>query len=209
MNRGRGGRLGSSSKKRTTSYTRRRVSPRPSMDAAAPDPDLGPDDLVCRPDRCRAVRHPRTFYVSVHCPKRKRPGKHFVGFDEAVQRLPLTVWWAVEAAVPAALPHLSRSDARRRLDPLRVRRHALGVPRTAQLEEDLGQASKRGSAPMLWITAWSASAPACSGPGGWGRPRRANVSTCSTSWRTCHRRRWRRSCWSVTPGTSATSCSGP
>ena len=25
----------------------------------------------------------RTFYVAVHCPKRKRPGKHFVGFYEA------------------------------------------------------------------------------------------------------------------------------
>ncbi len=41
----------------------------------------------------------RTFYVRVHGPKRKRPGKHFGGFHEAVQRLPLTVWWAVAAAV--------------------------------------------------------------------------------------------------------------
>ncbi len=37
--------------------TCRRVSPRPPLDAAAPDPDLGPDDLMCRLDRCRAVRH--------------------------------------------------------------------------------------------------------------------------------------------------------
>ena len=96
----------------------------------------------------------RTFYVSVHCPKRKRPGKHFVGFYEAVQRLPLTVWWAVEAAVRR---QLSRILADRMLvdgwTPFGCDGTRLECPRTAQLEEDLGQASKRGSAPMLWITA--------------------------------------------------------
>ena len=34
-----------------TGRMRRRVSPRPPMDAAALDPDLGHDDLVYRPDR--------------------------------------------------------------------------------------------------------------------------------------------------------------
>src|SRR5512135_2253357 len=40
-----------------TSRTHRLLPPRPPMDAAAPDPDLGHDDLVCRTDRCRAVPH--------------------------------------------------------------------------------------------------------------------------------------------------------
>ena len=96
----------------------------------------------------------RTFYVSVHGPKRKRPGKHFVGFYEAVQRLPLTVWWAVEAAVRRQLYRILAD--RMRVDgwtPFGCDGTRLECPRTAQLEEDLGQASKRGSAPMLWITA--------------------------------------------------------
>ena len=96
----------------------------------------------------------RTFYVRVHCPKRKRPGKHFVGFYEAVQRLPLTVWWAVAAAVRR---QIFRVPADRMIvdgwtafgcDGTR-----LECPRTAPLEDDLGQASQRGSAPMLGITA--------------------------------------------------------
>lgn len=96
----------------------------------------------------------RTFYVSVHCPKRKRPGKHFVGFYEAVQRLPLTVWWAIAAALRR---QLYRVLADRMVvdgwtafgcDGTR-----LECPRTQQLEDDLGQAGKPGSAPMLWITA--------------------------------------------------------
>ena len=96
----------------------------------------------------------RTFYVRVHSPKRKRPGKYFSGFHKAVRRLPMTVWWAVGTAVRR---QLERTLADRMVvdgwtafgcDGTR-----LECPRTAQLEDDLGQASKRGSAPMLWITA--------------------------------------------------------
>jgi hypothetical protein len=96
----------------------------------------------------------RAFSVRVHGPKRKRPGKHFVGFDAAVQRLPLTVWWAVAAALRQ---QIFRVLADRMVvdgwtafgcDGTR-----LECPRTAQLEDDLGQASKPGSAPRLWITA--------------------------------------------------------
>jgi hypothetical protein len=96
----------------------------------------------------------RTFYVRVHDPKRKRPGKHFSGFSEAVQRLPLTVWWAVGTAVRR---QIYRVLADRMIidgwtafgcDGTR-----LECPRTAQLEDDLGRAGKPGSAPMLWVTA--------------------------------------------------------
>src|SRR3954447_3426735 len=96
----------------------------------------------------------RTFYVRAHRPERKRPGKHFGGFHKAVARLPITIWWAVGDAV------------RRNLERVLADRLAvdawtafgcdgtrLECPRTAQLEDDLGQASKPGSAPMLWITA--------------------------------------------------------
>jgi hypothetical protein len=107
----------------------------------------GPTDA----DRFLAAR---AFYVQVHCPKRKRPGKHFGGFHKAVSRLPMAVWWAVGDAV------------RRQLERVLADRMVvdgwtaygcdgtrLECPRTQQLEEDLGRASKAGSAPMLWITA--------------------------------------------------------
>src|SRR3954447_15236722 len=37
--------------------TRQLLPQRPAMDTATADPDLGPDDLVCRPDRRRALPH--------------------------------------------------------------------------------------------------------------------------------------------------------
>src|SRR5512135_1430115 len=40
-----------------TGRARRRLPQRPTVAAATPDPDLGPDDLVCRTDRCRTVPH--------------------------------------------------------------------------------------------------------------------------------------------------------
>src|SRR4051812_18455555 len=96
----------------------------------------------------------RTFYVRVHRPKRKRPGKHFGGFHKAVARLPMTVWWAVGDAVRRQLERVLADhlvvdgwtafgcDGTR-----------LECPRTQQLEDDLGRAGKSGSAPMLWVTA--------------------------------------------------------
>jgi hypothetical protein len=96
----------------------------------------------------------RTFYVRVHGPKRKRPGKHFSGFHKALSRLPMTVWWAVGDAVRR---QLERTLAARMVvdgwtafgcDGTR-----LECPRTQPLEDDLGRAGKAGSAPMLGITA--------------------------------------------------------
>jgi hypothetical protein len=96
----------------------------------------------------------RTFYVRVHCPKRKRPGKHFGGFHKALARLPMTVWWAVADAVRR---QLERTLGERLVvegwtvfgcDGTR-----LECPRTQQWEEDLGRAGKPGSAPMLGVTA--------------------------------------------------------
>jgi hypothetical protein len=96
----------------------------------------------------------RTFYVRVHAPKRKRPGKHFSGFSEAVQRLPMTVWWAIEDAVRGQIFRLL--GERLSVDgwtAFGCDGTRLECPRTQQLEDDLGQAGKRASAPMLWITA--------------------------------------------------------
>ena len=127
----------------------------------------------------------RTFYVRVHSPKRNRPGKYFSGFHKAVRRLPMTVWWAVGAAVAA------NSSAP----------WPTGWSSTAGPPSGATARASSARAPSNWRTTWggranpavrrcsgsrrwSASAPGCSGPGGWGRPRRASVSTCLTSWRT-------------------------
>lgn len=96
----------------------------------------------------------RTFYVRVHCPKRKRPGKHFGGFHKALGRLPMTVWWALGDAVRRPL---ERTLADRMVvdggTPFGCDGTRLECPRTQQLEDDLGRAGKAGSAPMLGITA--------------------------------------------------------
>ena len=109
----------------------------------------------------------RTFYVAVHCPKRKRPGKHFVGFYEAVQRLPLTVWWAVEAAVRR---QLYRILADRMLvdgwTPFGCDGTRLECPRPRHWRRIWGRRAN-AAAPCSGSRRWSASAPACSGPGGW------------------------------------------
>ena len=124
------------------------------MDAAAPDPDLGHDDLVCRPDRCRAVRHRADLLRPVHCPKRKRPGKHFVGFYEAVQRLPLTVWWAVEAAVRRQLYRILAD--RMIVDgwtPSGATARAWSARAPRNWRRIWGRRANAAAAPMLWITA--------------------------------------------------------
>ena len=96
----------------------------------------------------------RTFYVRVYCPKRKRPGKHFGGFHKAVGRLPRTVWWALGDAVRRQLEHtLADRMVVDGWTPFGCDGTRLECPRTQQLEDDLGRASQRGSAPMLWIPA--------------------------------------------------------
>jgi hypothetical protein len=94
----------------------------------------------------------RSFYV-VCCPKRKRPGKSFSGFEKAVAKLPMPVLWALEAAI------------RRRIGTVFGERWKVGgfiplgcdgtrqaCPRTEELERHMGTSSKEGSSPMLWNT---------------------------------------------------------
>ena len=148
----------------------------------------------------------RTFDVRVHSPKRKRPGKDFSGFHKAVRRLPMTIWWAVGAAVRRPL---ERTLADRMVvdgwtafgcDGTR-----LECPRTQQLEDDLGRASKPGSAPMLWITALVSLRTGVLWSWRLGTAKAGERQHLLDLLEDLPRAPWRRSCWSATPGTSATN----
>ena len=127
----------------------------------------------------------RTFDVRVPCPQRTRPGQHGVGVSEAVPRLPLTVGCAVAAAVRQ---QICRVLADRRVVDGGTARGCDGTrldcPRPAPWKTTWGRRANAAARRCSGSRRWSATAPACSGPGGRGRPRRAIASTGSTSWRT-------------------------
>jgi len=94
----------------------------------------------------------RGFYV-VCCPKRKRPGVSFAGFEKAVAKLPMPVLRALAAAI------------RGRMEAIFADRWKVGsfipfgcdgtrqaCPRTEELERRLGTFGKEGSSPMIWNT---------------------------------------------------------
>jgi hypothetical protein len=94
----------------------------------------------------------RGFYV-VCCPKRKRPGSSFAGFEKAIAKLPMPVLRTLAAAI------------RRRAETVFSERWKAGnfipfgcdgtrqaCPRSEELEKRLGTFGKEGSAPMIWNT---------------------------------------------------------
>jgi hypothetical protein len=94
----------------------------------------------------------RAFYV-VSCPKRRRPGQQFSGFEKAVARLPRPLLRALAAAI------------RGRVEAIFGERWKVGdfipfgcdgtrqaCPRTEELEHRLGTFGKEGSSPMIWNT---------------------------------------------------------
>jgi hypothetical protein len=93
------------------------------------------------------------FYVAEH-QHSKRPGETWEGFQNALQRLPLRVLRALAAGVRQEI-------ARRWLDRLRIGGYVpiacdgtrMECPRTAELEERLGQAGKDASAPSVYLSA--------------------------------------------------------
>lgn len=94
----------------------------------------------------------KTFYVA-SCPKRKRPGEHFSGFEKAIAKLPIPILRALAAAL------------RGRIEVIFGKRWKVGnfipfgcdgtrqaCPRTEELERRLGTFGKEGSSPMIWNT---------------------------------------------------------
>lgn len=94
----------------------------------------------------------RAYYV-ISCPKRKRPGAGFAGFEKALAKLPMPVLRSLAAAI------------RRRAEGIFRDRWKLGgfipfgcdgtrqaCPRSEDLEKRLGTFGKEGSPPMIWNT---------------------------------------------------------
>ena len=93
-------------------------------------------------------------FVAVSLPKRRRPGTTARGFAKALARLPMPVLRAVAAGLRRRLAAvLARRWWVEGFIPLGCDGTRLACPRTAELEQRLGQAGKPHSAPMVWLTA--------------------------------------------------------
>lgn len=94
----------------------------------------------------------RGFYV-VCCPKRKRPGKSFAGFEKALAKLPMPVLRALADALRGRLLALfGQRLLCHGFIPLGCDGTRQECPRTVELEQRLGTFGKEGSAPMIWNT---------------------------------------------------------
>lgn len=94
----------------------------------------------------------RSFYV-VCCPKRKRPGNSFSGFEKAVAKLPMPVLRALAAAIRGRMAAIF-ADRWKVGDfiPFGCDGTRQACPRTEELERRLGTFGKAGSSPMIWNT---------------------------------------------------------
>ncbi len=94
----------------------------------------------------------RGFYV-VCCPKRKRPGATFAGFEKAVAKLPMPVLRALAAAIRGRVAAIFGERWKvGNFIPLGCDGTRQACPRTEELERRLGTFGKEGSSPMIWNT---------------------------------------------------------
>ena len=94
----------------------------------------------------------RGFYA-ICCPKRKRPGTSFAGFDMAVAKLPMPVLRALAAAMRGRLETIFGDRWKvGNFIPLGCDGTRQACPRTEELERRLGTFGKEGSPPMIWNT---------------------------------------------------------
>lgn len=100
----------------------------------------------------------RGFYV-VCCPKRKRPGKSFQGFEKAVRKLPMPVLRTLAGGIRGRIEVLFGDRLRfGNFIPLGCDGTKHECPRSEELEERLGTSCKqkgsgeKNSAPMIWNT---------------------------------------------------------
>lgn len=68
----------------------------------------------------------RAFYVA-SCPRRKRPGQGFAGFEKAIAKLPMPVLRTLAAAIRRRGSGIPRSLEGRRIHSVRLRRDTPGV----------------------------------------------------------------------------------
>ena len=94
----------------------------------------------------------RCFYT-ICCPKRRRPGKSFSGFEKALAKLPMPGLRTLAEAVRGVIEAIF---GQRLLCygwiPLGCDGTRLECPRSEQLEQRLGNSGKQGSSPSIWNT---------------------------------------------------------
>lgn len=94
----------------------------------------------------------RAFYV-VCCPKRKRPGETFTGFEKALAKLPMPVLRALAEAIRGRVETLFGDRLKvAGFIPLGCDGTRQECPRSEELERRLGTFGKEGSPPMIWNT---------------------------------------------------------
>lgn len=94
----------------------------------------------------------RGFYV-VCCPKRKRPGKSFAGFEKAIAKLPMPVLRALAAGIRARIQVVFGERWKvGGFIPFGCDGTRQNCPRTEELERRLGSGGKEGSSPTIWNT---------------------------------------------------------
>lgn len=94
----------------------------------------------------------RAYYVMC-CPKRKRPGASFGGFEKALAKVPMPVLRSLATAIRRRVEAVF--GGRWKIGgfvPLGCDGTRLACPRSAELERRLGTFGKEGSAPMIWNT---------------------------------------------------------
>jgi hypothetical protein len=94
----------------------------------------------------------KCFYVAC-CPKRKRPGESFSGFEKAVSKLPMAVLRTLAAAMRARVAAVFGDRWKvGEFIPFGCDGTRQACPRTEELEQRLGTFGKEGSSPMIWNT---------------------------------------------------------
>jgi hypothetical protein len=94
----------------------------------------------------------KAFYV-VCCPKRKRPGVSFAGFEKAVAKLPMPVLRTLATAVRGRVEAIFGERWKvGNFIPFGCDGTRQACPRTEELERRLGTFGKEGSSPMIWNT---------------------------------------------------------
>jgi len=92
------------------------------------------------------------FYV-VCCPKRKRPGKSFAGFEKAITKLPMPILRALAAGIRGRFQVIFQERWMvGNFIPFGCDGTRQNCPRTEELERRLGSGGKEGSSPTIWNT---------------------------------------------------------
>jgi hypothetical protein len=92
------------------------------------------------------------FYVAC-CPKRKRPGKSFAGFEKAIAKLPMPVLRALAAGIRGRFQAIFQDRWKvGNFIPFGCDGTRQNCPRSEELEQRLGSGGKEGSSPTIWNT---------------------------------------------------------